>query len=137
MTTSSEGHTHCTSKNSSRVINPLTEKMEVQLNISIAKDSPFNEYNINLLSNSSSISPDPPTVNQSIIETTCKIKESNIKIRVNTNNSIIYTIQDESTSTQDNEVSIFQLNTKVLYKGTKATIEEIIPQEDEFLKPTS
>ena len=111
--------------------------MEVQLNISIAKDSPFNEYNINLLSNSSSISPDPPTVNQSIIETTCKIKESNIKIRVNTNNSIIHTIQDESTSTQDNEVSIFQLNTKVLYKGTKATIEEIIPQEDEFLEPTS
>ena len=56
------------------------------------------------------------------------------KIRVNTNNSIIHTNHDESTTTIEDEVSNFKLDTKILYKGTKATIVEILLQEEEFLE---
>ena len=54
---------------------------------------------------------------------------------MNTNNIIIHTTNNESTTTVEDEVSKFKINTKVLYKGTKATITTIIPQEDEFLEP--
>ena len=136
MTTSSEEHTHCTRKNASRVINPLTENMEVQRNAFITNDNLFNENNNTKLIALPATSLDPPTLNQSTIKNDSTNKDSGITIRVNTNNSIIHTNQDESTSTQKNEALRFKLNTKVLYKGTKTSIEEIIPQEEEFLEHT-
>ena len=54
---------------------------------------------------------------------------------MNTNNSIIHTNRDVSTSTPELESSPFTLQTKVLYKGTRATTIKIIKQEDEFLEP--
>ena len=110
--------------------------MEVQLNASITHDNLFNENNNTKLIALPAASLDLPTLNQSTIENDGTNKDSGIKIRVNTNNSIIHTNQDESTSTQEDEALRFKLKTKVLYKGTKASIEEIIPQEDEFLEHT-
>ena len=56
-----------------------------------------------------------------------KNNECNLKIRVNIKNNIIHTNRDELTTTIDDEVSNFKLDTKVQYKGTKATIVEISP----------
>ena len=91
--------------------------MEVQLNDSVTKQNPFND-NINKLITLISISLD------SLIPTT---KDSGIKIRVNANNSIIHTNQDESTYTPEDEAPRFRLKTKNLYKRTKATIKQIVP----------
>ena len=54
---------------------------------------------------------------------------------MNANNSIIHTNRDLSTSTPKLESSPFTLHTKVLYKGTRASIIKIIKQDDEFLEP--
>ena len=54
---------------------------------------------------------------------------------MNVNNSIIHTNLDESTSTPDNDTSPFTLNTKIIYKGTRATLVKVIKQDDEFLEP--
>ena len=43
--------------------------------------------------------------------------------------------RDLSTSTPEIEISPFTLQTKVLYKGTRATIVKIIKQDDKFLEP--
>ena len=53
---------------------------------------------------------------------------------MNANNNIIYTTNDPSIPTVEDEAFNFKLNSKVLYKGTKATITAILPQEDEFLE---
>ena len=129
---SSEGHTHCTRKNSTVVVNPFTDNTEVLLNANIAAVNPFTNNNINtittpLTSDSTDISspplelsptpPNPPP--------TPPTKPS-ITIRVNANNSIIHTNRDVSTSTPDNDTSPFTLQAKVIYKGTRATIVNII-----------
>ena len=67
-------------------------------------------------------------MNQSTIETQINNRNFSLKIRVNTNNSIIHTNHDE--------ISRFKLTTKMIYKGAKATIVDIIHQENEFLDPT-
>ena len=54
---------------------------------------------------------------------------------MNANNSIIHTTHNESITTIKDEVSNFKLDTKVLFKGTKATIVVILTREDEFLEP--
>lgn len=96
--------------------------MEVQLNTSITQVNPFNDNdNNNKLITLPPASPYPPT---------STAKDSGIKIRMSTNNIIIHTNQDESTSTPEDEASRFKLKTKFLYKGTKATIIQIIPQDD-------
>ena len=110
--------------------------MEVQLNAFITKDIPLYENNNNKLITLPSKLLDPPTLNQTAIEIDATNKDSCIKIRVNANNSIIHINQDESTSTQEDEASRFKLKTKALYGEIKATIEETIPQENEFLEPT-
>ena len=132
MTTSSEGHTYCTRDNSSERINTFTNNMEVQLNaLNSTSDNPFNTNKEKEVPKSpTNKSPDPPTINQSIIEPSINNNISSLKIRINGNNSIIGTNHDKATSTLEYEVSIFQLKTKLIYKGTKAIIVVIIPQED-------
>ena len=61
--------------------------------------------------------------------------DSSVKILVNANNSIIHTTNDKSITTVEDKSSKFKLKTKMLYKGSKAMITEIIPHEDEFLEP--
>ena len=139
--TSSEGYTHCTRKNSSVVVNPFTDNTEVLLNSKIAAVNLFTNNNITtitppLLSDSTDISspqlnitpspPEPPPT---------PIIKPNLTIRVNANNSIIHTNRDVYTSTPELEISPFTLQTKVLYKGTRASIIKIIKQDDEFLEP--
>ena len=102
--------------------------MEVQLN---ANNSPSNNpFNINegkeVIQLSTTKSPDPSTNNQSINESFTYNNDCNLKIRVNANNSIIQTNRDVSTSTPDNDTSPFTLQAKVIYKGTRATIVNII-----------
>ena len=75
------------------------------------------------------ITPSPPEPPPTLIT------KPNITIRVNANNSIIHTNRDVSTSTPELEISPFTLQTKVLYKGTIASIVKIIKQDDEFLEP--
>ena len=114
---SSEGHTHCTRKNSTVVVNPF-DNTEVLLNATIATINPFTNKDINKITiPPTSDSPDPsPTPS----------KDPSIQIRVNANNSIIHTNRDISTSTPDNDTSPFTLHTKVIYKGTRATIVTIL-----------
>ena len=106
--TSSEEHTHCTRTHSIAVANPFIVHTEVHLNASIAPFNPFNNNinNIKIIPPSSDL-PDPPT---------SLSKDSSIKIRTNTSNRIIHTNLHESTSTPDNEVSRFTLNTKIIYR---------------------
>ena len=92
--------------------------MEVHLNASIAPvNLSNNNDNNNKLIPPSTDSPDPP------ISTS---KDSSINIRVNANNIIIHTNLDESISTREDEASQFTVHTKVLYKGTKVTIIQVI-----------
>ena len=124
---SSEGHTHCTRKNATVVVNPFTDNTEVLLTATIATINPFTNNDINTITiPPTSDSPDPSATPS---------KEPSIKIRVNANNSIIHTNRDVSTSTLDNDTSSFILHAKVIYKGTRATIVKIIKQDDEFLEP--
>ena len=106
--TSSEEHTHCTRTHSIAVVKPFIVHTEVHLNASIAPYNTFNNNinNIKIIPPSSDLS-DPPT---------SSLKDSSIKIRANTSNSIIHTNLDESTSTPDNEASYFTLNTKIIYR---------------------
>ena len=131
---SSEGHTHCTRKNATVVVNPFTDNTEILLNATIATINPFTNNDINTItipptSDSPDPSPTPPD------PSSAPSKEPSIKIRVNANNSIIHTNRDISTSTLDNDTSSFILHVKVIYKGTRATIVKIIKQDDEFLEP--
>ena len=139
--TSSEGHTHCTRKNSSVVVNPFTNNTEVLLNSKIAAVNPFTNNDITTItphhpSDPTDISSPPLDITPSLLEPPpTPTTKPNITIRVNVNNSIIYTNRDLSTSTPEMEISTFTLQTKVLYKGTRVTIVKIIKQDDEFLEP--
>ena len=135
MTSSEGGHTHCTRKNSSVVVNPFTDNTEVLLNSKIASVNPFTNNDITTITTQpTSDSPDiPPPSPQKLPPK--QITKPNITIRVNVNNSIIHTNLDKSTSTPDNDTSPFTLNTKIIYKGTRATIVKVIKQDDEFLEP--
>ena len=138
---SSEGHTHCTRKNSSVVVNPFTDNTEVLLNSTIVAVNPFINNNINTIIPSlpldtTDISSPPldiiPTPPEPPPTPTTK---PDITIRVYANNIIIHTNRDLSTSTPEIDISPFTLQAKVLYKGTRATIVNIIRQDDEFLEP--
>ena len=124
---SSEGHTHYTRKKSTVVVNPFTDNTKVLLNAPITTINPFTNNEINTITiPPTSDLPDPsPT----------PWKDPSIKIRVNANNSIIHTNRGVSTSTPDNDTLPFTLHTKVIYKGTRATIVNIITQDNEFLEP--
>ena len=92
MTSSEGGHTHCTRKNSSVVVNPFTDNTEVLLNSKIASVNPFTNNDIttitpHLTSDSPDISSPSPQKPPST-----PITKPNITIRVNANNSIIHTI---------------------------------------------
>ena len=92
MTSSEGGHTHCTRKNSSVVVNPFTDNTEVLLNSKIASINPFTNNEITTISpNPTSDSPNitPPSPQKPPPTT---ITKPNITIRVNANNSIIHTI---------------------------------------------
>ena len=135
MTSSEGGHTHCIRKNSSVVVNPFTDNTEVLLNSKITSVNPFTNNDIttitpHLTSDSPDISSPSPQKPPST-----PITKPNITIRANANNSIIHANRDVSTSTREIESSPFTLQTKVLYKGTRATIIKIIKQDDEFLEP--
>jgi len=108
---SSEGHTHCTRKNCTVVVNPFTDNTEVLLNANIAAVNPFINNNINTItpplpSDSTDISLPPldisPTPTKPPPTPTTK---PNITIRVNANNSILHTNRDLSTSKPENDIS--------------------------------
>ena len=95
--TSSEGHTHCTRKNSSVVVNPFTDNTEVLLNSKIAAVNPFTNNDIttitpHLPSDPTDISSPPLDITPSPLEPSpTPTTKPNITIRVNANNSIIHT----------------------------------------------
>ena len=68
MTTSSEGHTHCTRKNTSKIIDHFTNNREVHMNVSITKNNLFNNNIDKEHINSPSKSLYAPTINKNTIE---------------------------------------------------------------------
>ena len=128
MTSSEGGHTHCTRKNSSVVVNPFTDNTEVLLNSKIAAVNPFANNDITtitppLLSDSPDISSPQLNITTSPPEPSpTPITKPNITIRVNANNSIIHTNRDVSTSTPELESSPFTLQTKVYTR-----VQELLP----------
>ena len=147
MPLSPERHQHCIRNNFSEKLNLFANKIEVHLKSN--KSNSINPFNINVEKGVISVPPtkspnspenqviaEPSTTNQVITEPSINHNnDCSVKNRVNTDNSIIHTMDGQSTIIVVDEVSNFKLNSKVLYQGTKATITVTLPREDEFLEP--
>ena len=136
MPSSPERHKHCTHNYSSERLNPFMNNIEVQLNSN--ESTSINPFNLNAEDEVISVPPTnsliPPYKPVIAEPSKNNNNDSSVKIRGNANN-IIIRMNDKSTTTVEDEASKLKLHTKDLYQGTKATITDIIPRDDDFLEP--